>query len=128
MSNIHFPTDPKPAPVSKKSRTQSSVQHADAVTNDPKHQHKNNPQQDSADGKKPYKPGKDQSNQSNNQLPLSSREIISRGDDRRQFNRRQQHQNVLLNTRSGQDRRQTPGQRKDDSPESNTPFGVDTKA
>jgi len=118
MSDIHFPKDHlPPKPVSKQTQTLDSVQHADAVNTDP------DPQQNPSSKK-------DQSEQPSAEQGQSQKEraAIERGKDRRLQDRRQQDQQVLLNTRSGHDRRKSAGQRKDDTKTTTTTFGIDTKA
>ncbi len=118
MSDIHFPKDHlPPKPVGKKPQTLDSVQQADAVNTDPDQQQKPSPQ-------------KDQSEQQSAEQDQSQQErtAIERSEDRRQQDRRQLDQQVLLNTRSGHDRRKSAGQRKDDTKTATTSFGIDTKA
>jgi len=118
MSDIHFPKDHlPPKPVSKQTQTLDSVQHADAINADPDPQQ--NPTSQQNESEQPPTEQK-QSQQ--------ERATIERSEDRRQQDRRQQNQQVLLNTRSGHDRRNSPGQRKDDTQSTTTSFGIDTKA
>lgn len=127
MANINLPVDHQTTPtVTKKTRMKDSVHHADAVSTNPDQQQKQSSQQQ----EKPP--------QQKNTAPAppiehktddpKSRELSSRGENRRQHNRRQQDQHVLLDTRSGHDRRKSAGQRKEDIPGQQSSFGIDTKA
>jgi len=119
MSDIHFPKDHlPPKPVSKQTQTLDSVQHADAVNTDPDPQQNPSAQKDQSE-----QPSAEQ-DQAQQERTAVEREAA----DRRQQDRRQQDQRVLLNTRSGHDRRKSAGQREDDTKTTTTTFGIDTEA
>lgn len=125
MSNIHFPSDHPPvSSATGKNKTQQPLQHTDAVNEDPQQQKK----QDSGKKKHSPQPAVKQKQTEKNQPQQTTHGFVARSEDRRIKNRRQHQQSALLDTRSGQDRRKTHGQRKDDVIDENTSFGIDTKA
>jgi len=129
MVNINFPTDSQGTQSLQKKNKAKTVAHVDAVTPDPesqkdsKNQKRNPPHNNPTNNKAENKSLSVTEQTTSNKSPQ-----LSRGSDRRKENRRQQKINVILNTRSEQDRRTNSAQRKEDLSGSDTIFGIDTKA
>lgn len=130
MTNIHFPVDGQASQsLKKQNKTDKSPFHVDATTPDTKNQNK----QAAKKKAKPVsqRPSDNHEKNLENQTLIRddpSRTPVSRNPDRRQNNRRKQDSNVLLDTRSEQERRKSGGQREQDFDGNNKKFGIDTEA
>lgn len=127
MTNIYIPVDDAGTKsLIKQNTTQTAVAMVTPVTADPKEQHKT--------AVKAVKDGEKRNNSehSSQSAPRQAAEpIVSkrRQNNRRIAERRQKNSPVLLDTRSGHDRRSGPGQRDEDKTlETNTSFGIDVIA
>ena len=128
MTNIHFPVDGQGTQsLQKQNKADKSSFHVDATAPDSKNQNKK-PAQKNPKLKKqqPENNSEDVENKTTNQQ--TAREKTPRHLDRRQDNRRKENKEVLLNTRSEQDRRNSSGQREEDLTDKHKQFGIDTKA
>lgn len=127
MVNINFPTDGKGTQALQKKNKAKSVVHVDAVTPDPESKNSAQEKKKKSDSNKSAEQQTNQNHSSPQKQTLNNDQQLPRSTDRRKKNRRQQNVSVILNTRSDQDRRNTPDQRENDKNPNKT-FGIDIKA
>jgi len=129
MVNINFPTDGQGTQSLQKKNKAKSIAHVDAVTPDPESQQDSKNQKRNPNHRQSSNTEPDQINSSTfEKIADNKTQQLPRGEDRRKNNRRQQKVNVILNTRSEQDRRTNSAQRDEDLHGSDSLFGIDTKA